>query len=60
MSSLLNDDGHYIRNGDGRDELYFYRLDPKESVDSATGPEGVARVAPWRARTDSLLRVHRR
>ena len=60
MASLLDDHGHYIKNGDGRDELYFYRVDTAEIVDSAAGPGGAERVARWRARTDSLLRVHRR
>ena len=36
MRSLLTDSTHYIRNGDGVEELYFWRTDPAQAHDAAS------------------------
>jgi len=39
MRSLVMDRWHYIRNGDGHEELYDFDTDPREEHDLATSPE---------------------
>jgi hypothetical protein len=39
MYSLVDDSLHYIRNADGSEELYHYRVDPTESATLADRPE---------------------
>lgn len=58
MKALVDDSTHYIRNGDGREELYRHRDDPSESRNlAATNPTA---AGAWRARVDSLVATHRR
>ena len=47
MRSLIDSTSHYIRNGDGVEELYRYRDDPEELRDVARADS--ARVAALRA-----------
>jgi len=47
MRSLIDSTAHYIRNGDGVEELYSYRSDPAEGRDLAA--DDSARVATLRA-----------
>jgi arylsulfatase A-like enzyme len=42
MRSIVRGGWHYIRNGDGSEELYDFRLDPDETLDLAAGEEGRA------------------
>ena len=46
MRSLVSDSAHYIRNGDGVEELYHWRTDPAESVDQSRSSS--AALATWR------------
>jgi hypothetical protein len=39
MLSLVIDPYHYIKNGDGREELYHFRLDPWEKHDVSASEE---------------------
>ncbi|MFQ5745773.1 MAG: sulfatase [Gemmatimonadota bacterium] len=54
MSSILTADGHLIRNGDGREELYDWKTDPREATDLAAGPGGAELRAGLR---EALRRV---
>ncbi|MFN2383448.1 MAG: sulfatase [Gemmatimonadota bacterium] len=46
MRALVTERFHFIRNGDGSEELYDYRRDPWEQTDLAETPEGTgARLA---------------
>ena len=40
MKSLVMDGMHYIKNGDGREELYDFESDPAEERDLAGSEEG--------------------
>ena len=53
MQALFDDSTHYIRNGDGAEELYRYRDDAPETTNLAASSQVVS--APWRARVDSIL-----
>jgi arylsulfatase A-like enzyme len=55
MKSLVRDRWHYIRNGDGREEVYDLTNDPAESKNVAT--EGTFRdtLAALRGRVDSMM-----
>jgi arylsulfatase A-like enzyme len=55
LTSLTDSLWHYIRSGDGKEELYEYRVDPAR--DLAHGDSSERRLAPWRARLDSLLQA---
>lgn len=52
MRSLVTDSLHYIRNGDGVEELYRWREDPAEGTDQATGAGGPG----WLAAARDLVR----
>jgi arylsulfatase A-like enzyme len=39
MTALLTPDVHYIRNGDGQEELYAYRRDPGETINLVRSPD---------------------
>lgn len=53
MKALLDDSTHYIRNGDGSDQLFAFRADTSESIDVLRRNPAAALV--WRARVDSIL-----
>jgi len=58
MKALLDDSVHYIRNGDGVEELYRFREDLPEATNLAASSKVVA--TPWRARVDSILAARQR
>ena len=49
MTSVVDRQYHYIRGGDGREELYDLRLDPAEGHDLAGKPELAAALEKLRA-----------
>jgi hypothetical protein len=49
MHSAFADGYHYIRGGDGKEELYHFLSDPLETRDLAGTPEGMTRIARMRA-----------
>jgi arylsulfatase A-like enzyme len=55
LRSLLSDPYHYIRNGNGREELYDIRRDPWEKNDLAKVERVQTAVSTLRRQTDSLL-----
>ena len=58
--SVLADPWHYIRWGDGGEELYDVREDPEEVNDLARTPEGRARLPLLKAMLDSTLSAESR
>jgi hypothetical protein len=54
MRSLVSDSTHYIRNGDGVEELYHWRQDTAEAQDAA--PSSTAKVARLRDILAAVLR----
>lgn len=46
--SLMHDRFHYIRNGDGTEELYDYVADYDERQNLAGGPDSTSVLAPYR------------
>jgi arylsulfatase A-like enzyme len=48
MQSLVKGRLHYIRNGDGVEEVYDYLADPHEVRNLATGADSTALVEPFR------------
>ena len=50
MQSLMDERFHYIRNGDGREELYDYLADTDERTNLAEGADSVSLLAPFRER----------
>jgi arylsulfatase A-like enzyme len=57
MASVFDATGHYIRNGDGAEELYAYRTDPGETDDRAKRGEGRDTLPVYRAQLrDALAR----
>ena len=59
MSSLITADLHYIRNGDGAEELYAYIADPGEQQNLVATPAG-ERALPWfRATLSRMLAASR-
>ncbi|MGQ0641082.1 MAG: sulfatase [Gemmatimonadaceae bacterium] len=59
MTSLTDSVGHYIRNGDGSENLFTWRSDSAETRDLAEGSGAAERLAPWRARLDSVLQARK-
>ncbi len=55
MLSVVDDRYHYIRNGDGREELYEYRTDPAEERDLAGAPGHAEALARFRSGLGALL-----
>jgi arylsulfatase A-like enzyme len=49
MTSVVDREFHYIRGGDGREELYDLENDPAESRDLARSPERLATLERFRA-----------
>ena len=56
MRSEIVDGFRFIRNGDGRGELYDFRLDPWEQRDLVSTPEQASRAAALRMRVDAIPR----
>lgn len=56
MQSLIADGYHYIRNGDGREELYDFERDPQERSNLSATPEGSLAVQRLRRRLPSKTR----
>jgi hypothetical protein len=56
MQSVVSDGMHYIRNGDGTEELYDFETDAAELNDLSSRPEAQASLERLRARIDQLLR----
>jgi arylsulfatase A-like enzyme len=54
MRSIVHGRWHYIRNGDGSEELYDFRSDPDETDDLAAGEAGRAALTALRG----ALRAH--
>ena len=50
MLSLMDERFHYIRNGDGREELYDYLADVDESTNIAESADSASLLAPFRER----------
>jgi arylsulfatase A-like enzyme len=48
MQSLVRDRLHYIRNGDGSEELYDYIADPEERMNLVVGGDTASILAPFR------------
>lgn len=59
MSSLVLDGKVYIRNGDGREELYDLTSDPTESQNLVAKPESAPVLATVRAALDQTLQPER-
>ncbi len=55
MKSLVSDGYHYVRNGDGTEELYDFRGDPAEERDLARSGEGGAQLARFRTSLQEIL-----
>ncbi len=60
MHSLMTDQHHYIRNGDGREELYALDVDPAETRDISTTEAGQILVQRFRTQLQAMLRTGRR
>ncbi|MBI4589069.1 MAG: sulfatase [Candidatus Rokubacteria bacterium] len=56
MKSLLAGRDHYIRNGDGGEELYDVEADALEQRDRAASPEGLGLLGELRAQLETILR----
>lgn len=55
MTSIVRGTLHYIRNGDGREELYDFTSDPLEQRDLVPGREQQDALAALRFSLDSVL-----
>jgi len=55
MASVFDATGHYIRNGDGVEELYAYRTDPDELRDRAKLGDGRDTLPAYRAQLGHAL-----
>jgi hypothetical protein len=55
MHSLVVDSLHYIRNGDGSEELYDVTTDPDEAHNLATTPQGASALPELRRMMDEML-----
>jgi arylsulfatase A-like enzyme len=58
MKSLVADGYHYVRNGDGTEELYDFRGDPAEERDLAGSAEGGDQLARFRTSLQEILAPH--
>jgi arylsulfatase A-like enzyme len=56
MQSVISDGMHYIRNGDGTEELYDFETDAAELRDLSSRPEARASLERLRSRIDDLIR----
>jgi hypothetical protein len=55
MKSLVADGYHYIRNGEGTEELCDFRSDPAEERDQARSGDGGDRLARFRTSLQETL-----
>jgi arylsulfatase A-like enzyme len=55
LKALIMDRYHYIKNGDGSEELYDFEADPQESIDLVNLPENQKRLDQFRLTLDSYL-----
>jgi hypothetical protein len=55
MKSLVADGYHYIRNGEGTEELCNFRSDPAEERDQARSGDGGDQLARSRASLQEIL-----
>ena len=55
MASLMDDRYHYIRNGDGREELFDLSSDPDERHDLSQTAEMRPTLERFRARLGTLM-----
>jgi arylsulfatase A-like enzyme len=55
MYSLVDSTHHYIRNGDGTEELYNHRIDPAEMENGAGSPDGAEVIQGFRATLRGLV-----
>jgi arylsulfatase A-like enzyme len=55
MKSLVMDQYHYIRNGDGQEELYDYVNDPSELNDLAGSEAGRQSLSQFRTSLEAIL-----
>jgi arylsulfatase A-like enzyme len=55
MQSLVMGDHHYIRNGDGVEELYDLFADPREQNDLSGKPESAPQLAEFRKIVESAI-----
>ena len=55
MKALIVGGMHYIRNGDGSEELYDYELDPAENDNLASGADSEKTLGGFRASLGALL-----
>ena len=55
MKSLMTDRHHYIKGGDGREELYDFENDPLENHNLAKSKEGRLMLARFRTSLEKIL-----
>ena len=55
MKSLVAGRYHYIKNGDGREELYNFESDPAEERDLASSEEGREMLQQFRTHLSTTL-----
>ncbi|HEY7461989.1 MAG TPA: sulfatase-like hydrolase/transferase, partial [Gemmatimonadota bacterium] len=58
MKSLVADDHHYIRNGDGTEELYHFGSDPAEVQDLARSGQADTHLVRFRTSLRRILAPH--
>jgi arylsulfatase A-like enzyme len=58
MRAVFDQQFHYIRRGDGVEELFDYRVDPSETSDLSQTAAGGQRIARLRQRLESASRQH--
>ena len=56
MKSMVAGGMHYIRSGDGREELYALEIDPEEQTDAAGLPDAGEALQGFRDSLRSMLR----
>lgn len=59
MKSLVDAEYHYIRNGDGSEDLFAPQTDPDERIDLAARPESASVLRRLGATLEALLRRDR-
>ena len=57
MESIVTGNHHYIRNGDGREELFDILVDPWEKTNLAGSVRYAAPLVAARSALDAALRV---
>lgn len=60
IKSLIANRYHYIKNGDGQEELYDFEHDPWEKQDLAASEEGQRLLAPLRTTLHTILARNQR